>query len=705
MDDLRSLPPLQAVARIHRLVSQLNTWSRAYHIDDAPVVDDATYDAAYRDLEALEAVFPQLVRPDSPTRRVGEGPVASLTPFVHEVPMLSLANAFIDPKADDDAPREVRHADLFEFDKTVRKGLAADVQRGAEEPVRYAVEPKLDGLAMELVYVDGVLTAAGTRGDGEVGEDVTHTVRTIRNVPRTLRGDAPRRLTVRGEVVFPTADFEVMNLDRAARRLKTFENPRNAAAGTVRQLDPSAAAERPLAFYAHSVGLCEGYDLPSMHLDALAQFAAWGFAVNPHNRRCDGLEAVLDAIEALGALRPTLPWEIDGAVVKVEDRTFQDLLGFVTRAPRWAIAFKYPATLVTTVLEAIDVQVGRSGVVTPVARLRPVRVGGVTVTNATLHNAAFVAERDLRPGDVVWVKRAGDVIPRVENRLRSAEEDAAHAARPPWTFPDVCPVCGTAIEALQVAHTSKGEGKKRICPNRFGCTDQLRGALALAVSRSAFDIEGIGETLIDQLVDRGLVRRLSDLFRLDVRTLAALDRMGDKSAAKIGDQIDKARDATLARGLVALGLRDVGEATARDLATRFLTIDALLDAPEAAFVTGEGTLSAMRLYANLHDPATEAEIANLRAAGVRFVPPQTSGARVDAVVGRSFVLTGTLPTWSREAASAKIRDAGGEVKGSVSKGTHFVVAGEEAGSKLEKARALGVPILDEAGLRALLGLD
>jgi DNA ligase (NAD+) len=702
MTDPRTLAPLQAAARIHRLVETLNGWSRAYHVDDAPQVDDATYDATYRELEALEQAFPDHVRPDSPTQRVGEGPIDALRPFVHEQPMLSLANAFVDPKAPDDAPKHVRHADLAQFDRRLREALHADLGRPLDAPLTYAVEPKLDGLAMELVYEQGRFVAAGTRGNGEVGEDVTHTLRTVRNLPPSLRGPAPTRLTVRGEVVFPVADFEAMNEGRVARGLKAFENPRNAAAGTVRQLDPAAAAERPLAFYAHSVGICEGYALPALHLDALAQFAAWGFATNPHNRRCVGIDAVIDAIEALGALRPTLPWEIDGAVVKVEDRTEQDVLGFVTRAPRWAIAFKYPATQVTTVLEAIDVQVGRSGVVTPVARLRPVRVGGVTVTNATLHNADFVASRDLRPGDTVWVKRAGDVIPRVEGRVRSPEEDAAHADRPTWTFPEACPVCGAPIVALE---TVDGDGKKRLCPNRFGCTDQLRGALSLAVSRGAFDIEGLGDKLIDQLVDRGLVRRLSDVFRLDPLVLAALDRMGEKSAFKIQAQIDKARDASLARALVGLGLRDVGEATARDLAHRFCTLDALMAAtPSELVIKGIGDVSAERLHANLHDPATEAEIASLRDAGVRFTPVETAGARVEAVVGRSFVLTGTLPTWSREEASAKIRDAGGEVKGSVSKNTDFVVAGAEAGSKLDKARTLGVTVLDEDGLRALLGL-
>jgi DNA ligase (NAD+) len=686
-------PPHAPRAQIDALVATLNRYSHAYHALAEPIVPDATYDALYRELEALEAAHPDLIRSDSPTRRVGEPPIASLRPFVHDVPMLSLANAY--EGADGDM------SDLREFDARVRRELHK-LGRPLDEPVVYAVEPKLDGLAVELIYARGELAGAGTRGDGAVGEDVTHNVRTIRSVPHRLRGDAPERVSVRGEVIYPLAGFQRMNEERARRGDKPFENPRNAAAGTLRQLDPSVALGRPLDFYAHSFGALEGATVPTSHLDQLGQFASWGLQINPENARVRGIEGVLDAIRALGERRAELPYEIDGAVVKVDDTRDQAALGFVARAPRWAIAFKYPATEVTTTLDGIDHQVGRSGVVTPVARLAPVRVGGVTVTNATLHNDEFVRSRDLRVGDTVIVKRAGDVIPRVEGRVA----DADHDARPVTVFPTACPVCGTPLERLETREP--GEAKKIICPNPLGCTAQLRAGLRHYASRPAMDVEGLGEKIIDQLVDRGLVRRVSDLYRLDVDALAALDRMGAKSATHLVEQLEASKAAPLDRALVGLGIREVGEATARDLARTFGTLDAIIAAPADALaqVKGVGSWVASHIRRTFDDPHIRAEMEALRALGVQFTPVAVRAAAEpvgdDPVRGRTFVLTGTLPNLTRDQAADRIRARGGEVKDSVSSKTHYVVAGESAGSKLDKAKKLGVPILDEAALLTLL---
>lgn len=688
-----SIDAADAPARHQALAAEIREHSRRYHTLDRPTIDDATYDLMVRELELLETRFPELAAPDSPTRRVGDAPIAALLPFRHEIPMLSLANAF-----DDD--------ELRDFDTRVRDRL------DSPGPIAYVVEPKLDGLAMELVYADGVLVGAGTRGDGEVGEDVTHNARTIRNVPLRLHEAAhgvPTRLTIRGEVLYPLGGFAEMNRRREARGEKPFENPRNAAAGTMRQLDPRLAAERPLMFVAHSAGGCEGVELPGSHHEQLAVFAAWGFATNELNRLVRGIDAVLEAIAGLGARRHELPYEIDGAVVKVDSVTQQRALGFVTRAPRWAVAYKYPAAEVTTTLLGIDFQVGRTGVVTPVARLAPVRVGGVTVTNATLHNETFVRERDLRVGDPVVVKRAGDVIPRVDRRV----DDDGHARRPEPVWPTTCPACGATLEPLDV--DTGDEAKKIVCSNTLECPAQLRAGLRHFASRGAMDVAGLGEKIIDQLVGEGLVRRVSDVYGLDVATLAGLDRMGETSAAKLVAQLHASKERPLDRALVALGIREVGESTARDLARAFGTLDALLDAPVERIVKvpGIGAWVAAHVRRTLDDPHVRAELDRLRAAGVTFAPvrvtldldadPKQAAPSSDHPVrGRTFVLTGTLPSMDRAEAKARIEAAGGVVKGSVSKRTHYVVAGAEAGSKLTDAEALGVPVLDEAGLLALL---
>lgn len=704
-DAVRTLDADAADTRVDALIQAVHHHADLYHRLDAAVIPDRTYDLLVRELELLEDRFPRLVRPDSPTLRVGGAPVDGLAPFVHEVPMLSLANAFDD-------------ADLRDFEGRPHGGAGDTVRwTGIRKrlddlgiawddvaPLAYVVEPKLDGLACELVYEHGALVAAGTRGDGETGEDITHTARTIRNVPRRLTGSGvPARISVRGEILFPLDGFAAMNEARLAAGDKPFENPRNAAAGTVRQLDPSLSAARPLMFLAHSFGFAEGASLPDRHSALLDRFAAWGLPVGEHNRVVHGIDGVLAAIADLGARRHDLPYEIDGAVVKIDDLGLQDALGFVTRAPRWAIAFKYPPPEVVTTLEAIEHQVGRSGVVTPVARLTPVRVGGVTVTNATLHNHAFIEERDLRVGDPVVVKRAGDVIPRVDRRV----DDDAHDARPVPLPPTHCPDCATPLEPLEV---KDGDGAKKIvCPNTLSCPAQLRAGLRHFVSRGAMDIEGVGGKLIDQLVERGLVARVSDLYRLDAPTLAALDRMGDKSAANVVAQLDASKARPLDKALVALGIREVGEATARELARAFGTLDALLDASteRIAQIHGIGDWVAGHIRRALDDDHLRAELDRLRAAGVAFTPvPVTAApepAGDDPVRGRSFVLTGTLPTLTRDEAKARLLAAGGKVAGSVSKKTDYVVAGEAAGSKLDKAQALGVAVIDEAALLIMLG--
>ena len=690
---VQRLSEADARARVAALVPELLRHNQLYHQLNAPEIDDLAYDALMRELELIEAAFPALVRDDSPTRAVGAPPVSGLEPFPHEVPMLSLSNAFGDA--------EQGYGELRTFDERVRRDLAKADAIADGAPITYVVEPKLDGLAVELIYTDGKLTGAGTRGDGQTGEDITHTARTIRSIPKTLFGQVPARISVRGEIFYPLDGFAHMNAAREVQGEKPFENPRNAAAGTVRQLDPTVAAGRPLDFLAHSFGFCEGYSMPDTHFDQLARFAAWGLPIHPNNQRVTGIDAVIDAIEALGALRNTLPHEIDGAVVKVDDLRLQRELGFVSRAPRWAIAFKYPAAEVITQLAAIDYQVGRTGAITPVARLEPVRVGGVTVTNATLHNFEMVRELDLRPGDPVVVKRAGDVIPRVDRRV----PDEGHLDRAEPAFPTTCPACGTDLEPLPIKDGQ--EARKIICPNQLACPAQLRAGLRHFGSRNAMDIEGLGAKLIDQLVDRRIVSRLSDLYHVEEDVFAALDRMGALSASNLIAQLELSRGRSLDRCLTALGIREVGEATARDLARTFGTLDALIAASQddIAAVKGIGDWVASHIHRFFNEPHTLAEVQRLRDAGVAFTPVQVAAPAAGAtdLSGKTFVLTGTLPTWTRTEAKQRIEAAGGAVKGSVSKKTDFVVAGEDAGSKLIKAQELDVPVLDEDALRALLG--
>lgn len=678
-----------AAARVERLVPEIAHHDRLYHVEAAPVIDDRTYDLLFRELETLERRFPELVRPDSPTHRVGGPPVDGLVPFEHRVPLLSLGNVFeLDGKSGLDG-----------FDDKLRTFL--DKERGdLPEALPYVIEPKLDGLAIELVYEDGLLVGAGTRGDGQVGEDVLHNVRTIRAIPQRLTADPPpSRVSIRGEVLFTLAGFAAMNEARQQAGDKVFENPRNAAAGTLRQLDPTIAAARPLTFFAHSFGEIEGAEPSATHTEQLAIAAAWGLPVNPLNRRVDGIDAVKARVGELGELRHELPYEIDGAVIKIDRLDLQEILGFVTRSPRWATAFKYPPPEAITVLEDVGFQVGRTGAVTPVAHLRPVRVGGVTVSRASLHNKDHVEELDLRIGDEVVVVRRGDVIPKVERAVL----DDDHADRPLPDFPTTCPECGTEL-AVKPAKDRKRTILQ--CPNTLSCPAQLRGGLRHWSGRGAMDVDGLGEKLVDQLVTVGLVSRISDLYTLKKHQLVQLERMGDTSADNLLDALEASKARPLDRALVGLGIPSVGEATARDLAQRFRTIDGLLPASVEQLVEVDGvdTWTAEQVRAFFDDPTHTDEIARLRELGVQFAPVEM--AEVEQGVdlsGQTFVLTGTLPTLKRSEAKALLLAAGAKVTGSVSKKTSMVVAGEEAGSKLTKAAELGVPVIDEARLLELLG--
>jgi DNA ligase (NAD+) len=663
-------------ARMDALVTDLNRHNWLYHVKNAPEIDDRSYDLLYRELELLEERFPQHLRADSPTRRVGDEPIPELRPFPHRTPMLSLANSLTEEE-------------LVEFDARVRRFL------GTSDAITYCVEPKLDGLACEIVFHDGALSGAGTRGDGEVGEDVTHNVMTIKSIPARMLGHRiPSHASVRGEVLFHLEGFARMNAQRVAAGEKAFENPRNSAAGTVRALDPRVAAGRPLTFFAYALADLEGLELPDTHHQVIELIASWGFPTNALNRRVTGIDEVLRVIRELGERRHTLPYEIDGAVVKVDDLGLQDQLGFVTRSPRWATAYKYPAARVTTKLENVGFQVGRTGAITPVAWLFPVRVAGVTVTRATLHNADELDRLDLRHGDTVAIERSGDVIPKVVHVV----PDPEHASRPKVEFVTACPECGTPLVREADAAVTR-------CPNSMGCPAQVRGAIRYFGSRHAMDIDGLGEKIVDQLVESRLVCRLSDLYTLDLIKLCTLERIGEKTAQNLLDGLEASKARPLDRVLVALGIPQVGEATARDLARHFGTIDALTVATEADLsgVMGVGPIVAAAVAAFFADAGHRDEIARLRELGVRFEPPKRSAAPTGgAVSGKTFVLTGTLPGLKREEAKKLIEDAGGKVSGSVSKKTDFVVAGEEAGSKLDKAKELGVTVLDEAGLLALL---
>ena len=706
------MKPSDAAARAEALRREIAEHEWRYFVLDAPRIPDAEFDGLVRELEALESAHPELATPDSPTRRVGGAPAGGFAEVRHALPMLSLANAFTDEAAGDR-----RYAEVEAFVQRIADVVGTD-------RIPFSVEPKIDGLAISLRYEDGRLVVAATRGDGTTGEDVTHSVRTIRGLPlRLLGGSRPAVLEVRGEVYLPRRAFEAMNEAARERGDKVFANPRNAAAGSVRQLDPKVAASRPLAFFAYGVGVVEGLDLPGSHSETLALLRGLGFPVAPEAGAAIGLEGCIAYYESIGARRDALPYEIDGVVYKVDRYDWQERLGFVSRAPRWAIAHKFPAREVATVLEAIDVQVGRTGAITPVARLKPVAVAGVVVSNATLHNEAFVHGMDLRIGDTVVVRRAGDVIPEIVG----ASGDRGPGAAPVWRMPSECPVCGTRLERLKKVKRQTKEGIEYedsavvVCPGGLFCRAQVAERIRHFASRRAMDVEGLGERIIEDLVDLGYAKTPADLYRLRVEDFIEMKRRADaragttpetvrqgKTATKWAENlvasIDRSRQTTLERLLFALGIRDVGEATAKALARWFGSLDALAATTreDLLAIPDVGPIVASRIEAFFGDRHNREVIDALVEGGVRWpehVPQRTSSG---PLAGRTVVLTGTLATMTRDEAKARLEALGAKAAGSVSAKTSFVVAGAEAGSKLDKAEALGVPILDEAALLALL---
>lgn len=678
------------VERIDALRHDIAEHNHRYYVLSAPTVSDAQYDALLRELEALEQSHPDLITPDSPTQRVGSQPLAAFGTVRHAVAMLSLGNAF-------DA------AEVIAFDKRVQDTLRGAGMLGPNEQVLYQAEYKLDGLAINLRYEEGRLVQAATRGDGQTGEDVTSNIRTLRSLPLRLRGDYPDVLEVRGEVVMTRADFEQLNDSQRERGEKIFVNPRNAAAGSLRQLDPRITASRPLRFYAYGWGQLTGrVRADDDHAAVLDWLETLGLPVSPDRELLRGVDRLFDFYERTGVARDTLPFEIDGVVYKVNALRAQDVLGFVARAPRFALAHKYPAQEENTRLTGIEVQVGRTGAITPVARLEPVFVGGVTVTNATLHNEDEIRRKDVRIGDTVIVRRAGDVIPEVVGPIIDLRPDDAAE----FVMPQECPVCGSAIERPEDEAIAR-------CTGGLFCAAQRKQSLIHAVSRKALDIDGLGEKLIEQLVDRGRVKSLADLFTLTADELAKYDRMGPKSASNLVAALEKARHPTLEQLLYALGIRHVGETTARALAQHFRKLDAVIHATEDDLlgVSDVGPIvaaSIVRFFAEPHN--REVIDALLRddkdKQGIQIQTVDTlTNEHALALSGKTVVLTGTLPEWTREEASRHILAAGGKVSGSVSRKTSYVVAGEQAGSKLVKANELGVPVLDEAGLKSLLGIS
>lgn len=712
----------EAAERAAALRRELETHNHQYYVLDAPTIPDAEYDRLFAELQALEAAHPELLTPDSPTQRVGGAPLREFASVQHRQPMLSLRKA-------DDEPA------LQDFDRRVRETLGIAT-------ADYSAEPKLDGLAVSLIYEQGLFTRGATRGDGETGEDITANLRTVRALPLRLRGeDVPPLLEVRGEIYLPLAGFRKMVAEAEARGEKPPVNPRNAAAGSLRQLDPAITARRPLAFYAYGVGVSEAWALPARHLDVLSQLRDWGFPVSELVERVQGAEGCLDYFARMGQRRARLGFDIDGVVFKLDDLAGREELGTVSREPRWAVAYKFPAEEAVTELLGVDFQVGRTGAMTPVARLKPVFVGGANVSNATLHNMDEVARKDVRVGDRVVVRRAGDVIPEVVGVVLADEaERAAHEARIAPVLPPACPVCGGAIGR------EEGEIIAR-CTNGLSCRAQLHGALIHFVSRKAIDIDGLGEKLLAQFIDLGFVKTPADIYlKLNVPLLAALDRMGEKSAQNLVDAIDASRNTAFERFLFALGIPNVGETTARDVARQFGSLDALIAAaasdaehaeaqarlraqreaeerasgkkirrseaerapayPQLQAVPDVGETVAASIAHFLAEPRNREVIASLvaprEAGGCGIHWPAPKAASSGALSGKTFVITGTLPGLSREDAAALIEANGGKVSGSVSAKTDYLLAGEAAGSKLAKAEKLGVPVISLDNLRGLI---
>ena len=680
--------PQQDLQALTTLRQQITHHDYLYHSLDAPEIPDLEYDRLFTRLEQLEAQYPQFVTPDSPTQRVGSTPLSGFVQVTHEVPMMSLAKVF-------------GETDLVDFEARIKKRLDSDA------PIAYSCEPKIDGVAVSLLYEEGVLVRAATRGDGVTGEDITHNVRTIRDVPLRLPASAfagadapavPRRLEVRGEIYMSRSGFAAANAQALAAGGKTFVNPRNAAAGTLRQLDPRIAASRPLRMFCYGANILEG-DAAVPWPTLTATFAClqqWGFVVNPELQAVTGVTQCLAFAQALLARRDGLDYEIDGAVIKVDRLQLQAELGFNARTPRWAMAYKFPAEEVATDVRDVEFQVGRTGTITPVARLEPVFVGGVTVSNATLHNMAEIARLGLRIGDRVIIRRAGDVIPKVVKVIENDPTDKeTHVTRSEILMPVQCPACGSAVEP-------DGDILFR-CSGGLVCPAQRKEAIRHFCARGALDVEGLGDKLVEQLVDSGLIHDVADVFHLQHAQLAALERMGDKSAANLMAAIDKARSTTLPRFLFGLGIPEVGEATALALANHFGSLEALLAADAATLESVEdvGPIVAARVAHFLQQAANRDVITRLRDAGVHWAD-QAVAAQSDVLAGQIFVLTGTLERMTRDDAKARLQSLGAKVAGSVSKKTDWVIAGPGAGSKLDKAVELEVPVMDEEAFLSFL---
>ena len=655
--------------QIDTLRQDLRRYEYEYHVLDNPTIPDAEYDRLFHQLKALEAAHPELITADSPTQRVGAKPLSGFAQIRHEIPMLSLDNAFSDEE-------------FYAFVKRIEDRLIR-----LPEPLTFCCEPKLDGLAVSILYVNGVLTQAATRGDGTTGEDITANIRTIRNIPlQLLMDNPPVRLEVRGEVFMPHAGFERLNQQALEKGEKTFANPRNAAAGSLRQLDPKITSKRPLVLNAYGIGIAEGVDLPNTHYDRLQWLKSIGIPVNPEIRLCNGTDEVLDFYRDIQNKRSSLGYDIDGTVLKINDIALQEKLGFISKAPRWAIAYKFPAQEELTRLNDVEFQVGRTGAITPVAKLEPVFVAGVTVSNATLHNGDEIERLDIAIGDTVVIRRAGDVIPQIIGVLH----DRRPADARPIIFPETCPVCDSAIVRIE------GEAVAR-CTGGLFCAAQRKEALKHFVSRKAMDIDGVGGKLIEQLVDRELIHTPADLFKLDLTTLTRLERMGTKSAENALASLEKAKNTTLARFIFALGIREVGEATALNLANHFKTLEALQNADLEALqqVPDVGEVVANRILAFWHEPHNVAVVNDLIAQGVHWETVETKEVTENRFKGKTVVLTGTLTQMGRNEAKALLQDMGAKVSGSVSAKTDFVIAGDAAGSKLTKAQELGVTVLTE----------
>jgi len=658
--------------QLSALREQLTYHGHRYYVEDNPEIPDAEYDRMMQQLLALEAEYPDLVTVDSPSQRVGGKPLGGFTQVTHELPMLSLDNAFNDEE-------------LQAFEKRMIDRLISTAS------LSYCCEPKLDGLAVSLMYENGILIQAATRGDGTTGENITANVRTIRSIPLKLQGEGwPTRLEVRGEVFLPKKGFDELNERALKKGEKTFANPRNAAAGSLRQLDSKITATRPLSFYAYSVGIVEGLELAPSQYERLVQLKGWGVPMCPEIRQLNNLDKVIGYYQEIGEKRQSLPYEIDGVVIKIDDVALQDQLGFVARAPRWAIAYKFPAQEEMTRLNNVEFQVGRTGAITPVAKLEPVFVGGVTVSNATLHNADEVARLGVMVGDTVIIRRAGDVIPQIVSVIESRRPADAE----PIVFPTECPVCESKVERVE------GEAVAR-CSGGLFCQAQRKEALKHFVSRKALDVDGCGEKVIEQLVDREMVTTPADLFKLSAGIVTVLERMGPKSAQNLVDSLEKSKQTTLARFLYSLGIREVGEATAANLANHFETLDAISQATKEQLidVSDVGAIVAEHLFNFFREEHNLTVINELLEVGIHW--PAIEKAPEDADLpldGKTVVLTGSLSQLTRSDAKAALQNLGAKVTGSVSKKTDLLVAGEAAGSKLAKAQELGIDIWDEQAL-------